>query len=287
MSDWYQIESNQIILQAVSKGAEMKRLFNKVWNKEILWPGDQKIWNRSSPLLFPIVGQLKNDEYEFQGKKYGLPRHGFARDSEFICTKCSYDELEFYLGTSRETYKVYPFIFELKVKYKLIEAKLFVEYIVKNIDQKDMYFSIGAHPAFDTFSVENFELEFEKKEESFYLLREGLVDFNNKHPFRDNKLELNPKNFANDALIFDRPKSSYVNLYDKKSKHLIKTTFHNTKFLGVWGKDTLPFICIEPWDGVADSLNHDGNLEKKMGIIKLEPSKEHHFKYEIELMVKV
>jgi len=112
MSDWYQIENHLLTVQLVSKGAEVKRLFNKIWNRELMWLGDEKIWNRSSPILFPIVGKLIDDEYIYEGKTYKIAQHGFARDMDFACTRSDVDEIEFTLNATKETFKMYPFLFE-------------------------------------------------------------------------------------------------------------------------------------------------------------------------------
>jgi galactose mutarotase-like enzyme len=121
MSDWYQIDNNYFTVQVTSTGAEIKRLFAKPWNRELLWiPLDEsarKIWNRSTPILFPIVGKLKDDSYKLKEKVYQMAQHGFARDKNFQCLECGSSEMEFFLEADQETFKLYPFCFELRVKY--------------------------------------------------------------------------------------------------------------------------------------------------------------------------
>lgn len=282
MSDWYQIESGQIIVQVTTKGAELKRLFNKIWNKELLWSGDEKVWNRSAPILFPIVGGLKDNEYIFDNQTYTLPRHGFARDCEFVCTYCGENELKFKLVTTKETYQNYPFIFELYVDYLLHDENLKVSYRVKNLDTKTMYFSIGSHPAFDTRQFDHFELRFEKNEDSMYYLKEGLAQFNQSQNVT-NPLPLAKGMFSNDALIFKKLKSKHIELVDRKSKEVIKLTFGKVPFLGIWGPIQNQFVCIEPWFGVADTVEHDKKIENKLGIHSLRPSEIFECNYEIEL----
>lgn len=275
MSDWYQIESNHLIVQVVNKGAEIKRLFNKIWNKELLWSGDEKVWNRSAPILFPIIGELKDGEYTFNDKTYQLPRHGFARDLDFICTKCTGEEVEFTLMASKETYKIYPFIFEFKVRYYLEEFELKITYSIKNLDSKEMYFSLGFHPGFDLDLNGQYEIHFEKVENEFIGLTNNLLDRSKIQPFKSNKLVLDKNLFKNDALIIQNPKSTQIDLVDLKHKKVIRMKKLKCAYLGIWSKDNMPFICIEPWQGIADSVDHDKEFTKKAGIMKLATNKEY------------
>lgn len=282
MSDWYQIENASLIVQVTSKGAEMKRLFSKDWHRELLWLGDEKVWNRSAPVLFPIVGKLKDDEYTFKDKTYKMSQHGFARDYEFKCTDCGATEIEFLLVATEESFKQYPFCFELRVRYKLEGSKLLISYFVKNDDRQDMYFSIGAHPAFETNDITKYEIRFEREEQNYFQLKNSLVDWKHPHAFNDDKLVLSPGLFKNDALIFKRLKSKYIELVDLKRSESIKL-YGNTPFWGIWAKSYGPFVCIEPWYGVSDSQEHDKELENKNGIIELGEGEVFGFSYTIEM----
>lgn len=288
MADWYQIENSYFILQVNTQGAELKRLFAKPWHRELLWipqtESDQKIWNRTSPLLFPIVGKLKNDEYSFKGKNFKMTQHGFARDSEFKCTECGTSEMVFLLEANQETFKNYPFCFELRVQFALIEKKLTLNYSVKNIDRQDIYFSIGAHPAFATSCIEDYEIQFEKKERGFFQLENGLVNWKQLNAVTSNELVPSTELFSKDALIFKDLKSKYVDLINKKRIETIRVHGTNTPYLGVWGKGSVPFVCIEPWYGVSDDIDHDQNLETKTGIQVLSPGGTFRFSYAIEIL---
>ncbi len=282
MSDWYQIESQSLIVQITTKGAEMKRLFSRDWRRELLWLGDAKTWNRSAPVLFPIVGKLKDDEYEFQGKKYLMPQHGFARDLEFKCTETSLKEVEFLAVATQETFKQYPFCFELRIRYTVEESKVRVFYFVKNDDRQDMFFSIGAHPAFDTKNINHYEIHFAQEESEYFKLHQGLVNWKRPFVFSSNKLKLEESLFKDDALIFKKLKSRYVDLIDTKKHELIRVS-SNTDFFGIWGKDKVPFVCLEPWFGVSDGSDSDKKLETKNGIIKLPAGETFGFSYTIEM----
>lgn len=287
MPDWYQIENSYITIQVTSVGAEIKRLFAKPWHRDLLWipqdENDEKIWNRSSPILFPIVGKLKDDTYKFAGKSYKMPQHGFARDMDFKCTLCEGNEIEFLLESDQETFEMYPFCFELRIKYVLQANKLTTHYSVKNTDRQDIYFSIGAHPAFETAKVDNYEIHFEKKEDGFFQLNNGLVNWNNLISLKDSKLIPDKKLFLKDALVFKDVKSNYIELVDLKRHEAIRVSGTNTPFLGIWAKGSVPFVCIEPWYGVSDEINHNQNLESKNGIQKLPLGETFNFNYSIEL----
>ncbi len=281
MKDWYQIESNSFIIQVTSLGAEMKRLFSKQWHRELLWLGDEKVWNRSAPVLFPIVGALKDGRYSVNGKTYELSQHGFARDFDFKCLECGLSEVTFELQASPESYSKYPFCFNLKINYKLSDDKLTVSYFVKNEDRQTIYFSIGAHPAFETQTPDDYEILFEQVEKEYYKLNQGLADWSKPIVLQTNSLRPTTELFAQDALIFKKLKSTYVELIDHQRREVIRVS-SNAPYFGIWAKEKIPFICLEPWHGVSDDAAHDGQLEKKKGIIKLLQGAEFVFSYSVE-----
>ena len=210
MSDWYQIENNSFIIQVTSLGAEMKRLFSKDWHRELLWLGDEKTWKRSAPVLFPIVGGLKDGKYTYQSKDYKMPQHGFARDTEFKCTECGTTEVSFLLEANQTTFNDYPFCFNLRVQYKLDADKLSISYYVKNDDRQDIYFSIGAHPAFETKTISDYEIKFQKLEAEYFQLQQGLVNWAKPIRFNESSIKPTSELFQNDALIFKKLKSKYL-----------------------------------------------------------------------------
>lgn len=282
MSEWCQIENHLLTVQLTSKGAEMKRFFQHAWNRELLWLGDKKSWERSAPILFPIVGRLKNDEYNFKDKKYSLTQHGFARDMEFSCTRADAQECEFILSANRKTFDLYPFLFELKVHYSLEGAKLNIAYTVKNCDRQNIYFSLGAHPGFETPNIDEFEIHFEKEEEGYYLTKDGLLDLSQHILLKNRSLSLDKDLFAKGALVFKHPKSKHIDLVKKDLNQVIRLSATHMPYLGIWGKGEVPFVCLEPWHGVADLIDHDQNLETKEGIITLKENEEFSFRYSIE-----
>jgi galactose mutarotase-like enzyme len=283
MSEWCQIENGYLTVQLTTEGAEMKRLFHRAWNRELLWSGDDKIWPRSSPILFPIIGKLINNEYIYQDKHYTLPQHGFARDMTFKMVHADVHECEFLLISSKDTFATYPFLFELRVGYSLEETKLTINYSVKNVDRQDIYFSIGGHPGFATPIIDEYNIIFEKEEESYYLTKNNQLDVTKKIKFKGKNLILSKNIFKNDALIFKELKSGYVDLINNVKKQGIRLSSNYFNYLGIWGKGDVPFVCLEPWCGVTDVVGHDKQFSKKEGIVKLQEGNEFVFSYSIEM----
>ena len=262
------IKNSQITAHFNTKGAELCSFQKNDTQREYIWNGDATYWNKHSPILFPIVGTLKNNSYTFKNKTYNLPRHGFARDCHFTIIHHSEDEIVFSLNYDNLSLKMYPFLYELQIKYSLVDAKLIIQYSVINKDVKPIPFSIGAHPAFALpQAFENYSLEFEKQEVLHcFLLENDLLSKNNYEiKLLNKKLPLTYSLFENDALIFKSFLSKEITLIEKETK-LLKVTFPNFKNLGLWTKNGASFICIEPWLGYSDDKEFIGELHEKDGI---------------------
>jgi galactose mutarotase-like enzyme len=259
--------SNGILTATINTlGAELISLVKN--NKNYIWQVDELYWNKTSPILFPIVGRLKNDSYLFNGKKYQLPRHGFARNMEFSSVKKSDSQVIFELNETEETRLIYPFCFKLLMAYTLMENELVIEYFVRNQSDEVLPFSIGAHPAFAiSENFENYSLQFNAADtfETHHLENESfngkttLVDVKNK------AIALNYALFEKDALVFKQLNSNEVTLKNN-DRAILKVNYDHFPYLGIWTKQNAPFLCIEPWCGLADSSNHNGDLEEKEGI---------------------
>ena len=158
------LENDFLIIETSKSGAELTRIFSKALNKEILWNGDSKYWGRHSPILFPIVGRLKDNETIIDNKVYNMTQHGFARDMNFELINTTDNSITYKLTSSEETKEVYPYDFNLFIIYTINNEKINVKWKIENIDNKEIYFSIGAHPAFNISSSKNLKdyyLEFE------------------------------------------------------------------------------------------------------------------------------
>ncbi|CAM4356012.1 aldose 1-epimerase family protein [Arcobacter suis] len=287
----YEIKNEHIKAKIKSFGAELNSLQKCAEELEYIWQGDSKYWNRHSPILFPIVGRLKNDSYFYQNQKYNMTQHGFARDKEFEIVKNEADFIEFRLKSDEKTLEIYPFSFELYLFYKLEKNSLIVSYKVINKSDDKMLFSIGAHPAFnwtlkEDEKKEDYFLEFENiKETKRYFLNDlGLVYDSVDLKITDNKIALNEELFKNDALVFEDFNIKTLTLKNSKNENFVKLNFENFPYLGIWSKPSgAPFICIEPWFGVADDENSNQNFEDKKGMINLERDEIFSCFYSIEI----
>jgi len=261
-----------------AKGAELQSLVHKQFGINYLWNGDPAYWAKHSPILFPIVGALKNDSYEFEGKTYQLPRHGFARDLDFDYEKIGQDEIRFTLTQSEETLKVYPFEFKLTVTYKLKGCGLACTYEVVNPAAKPLLFSIGAHPAFtvplnEQGNYEDYFLQFNKDEQiTYHHIEENLISPNTSTvPLNNGELGLTHALFYEDALVFKGLKSDCVSLINHKNYNGINFDFKEFPYFGIWAAKDANFVCLEPWCGIADAVDHDQQLMHKEGIVTLAP----------------
>ena len=286
----YEIKNEYIKAKIKSFGAELNSLQKIDDSLEYIWQGDKEFWARHSPILFPIVGRLKNDSYFYKNQKYNMSQHGFARDKEFEIVEKKDDFIEFKLSSDEKTLKIYPFSFELYLSYKLERNSLIVSYKVINKSDEKMLFSIGAHPAFNwslekDLKKEDYFLEFEINNSKRYFLNElGLVFDSIDLKFEDKKLFLNEELFKNDALVFNDLNIKNLTFKNIRNENFIKLNFENFAYLGIWPKPSgSPFLCIEPWFGVADEENASQNFEDKKGIINLQKDEIFSCFYSVEI----
>ena len=272
------LQNSELKITVADHGAELKSITGND-GTEYLFDGNPKWWKYTSPVLFPIVGKLVNGKYRAEGKEYELPGHGFARISDFKCVREDNDEIVFRLTWSEDTLKVYPYKFSLDISYILKNNSVAVVWLVKNIDDKPIYFSIGAHPALKCPIVdgENFDdcyLQFNKEENSsrILLLPSGPLSRDRVPTLSGKTLDLNYELFKGDALVFDDLKSDEISICSKKSSKKITVQAKGFPYWGIWTPDKggAPFLCIEPWHGHADFADFNGDLTMKDGINKIE-----------------
>ena len=268
----YRLDNGVLEINVASKGAELISIKDET-GKEYLWQGDEKYWGRQSPILFPFVGRLKNQEYTYEGKKYPMMQHGFARDMEFSVIEEKADEIWFEIKDDGETYKLYPFHFSLKIGYRLVENRIEVLWKVENIDTKTMYFNIGAHPGFfcpidGEKDKVGYALEFNSKGNPKYYGADydtGLR-FSKLHELKleNGRSIITKEYFDETTYIFEDNQISEVSLVKPSGEKYVTVRF-DMPILAVWSKERAdaPFVCLEPWCGRCDRMDFNGNLEDR------------------------
>jgi galactose mutarotase-like enzyme len=291
MDRMFTIENSNLKIIVSAKGAELQSVFHKGHQLEYLWDGDPAYWAKRSPLLFPIVGALKSETYYYKDKPYHLGRHGFARDMEFEVEDRQFDSIRLVLNSNEETLQKFPFIFQLWVSYLLKGDTLQVLYSVKNPSGEEMYFSIGGHPAFRVplqpgTAYTDYQLLFGQKETEprWPISKDGLIETKPDAFLRDQEvLPLGKGLFTRDALVFKGLASSMVSLRSDKTPHGLDFNFSGFPFLGIWAAPNADFVCIEPWCGIADSVDTDQQLKNKEGINRLAPGETFERTWSIKL----
>ena len=222
-----------------------------------------------------------------------MPKHGFVRYNENVRLKeKAEDKLVFELIYSEETLKIYPFKFDFRIEFNLKGRSLEVKHHIINLGTREMYFSLGCHPAFNIClfedeEINDYSIEFDQNMDlSRYLLNEdGLVNTQTA-PVLDNdrKIRLTKNIFENDALIFKDIVSKKANLVSKRNGRILSVNYPDFKNLGIWAKPDAPYVCIEPWLGIADVEGTDQNLKNKEGIIRLAAENEFNAVYTISIL---
>ncbi|OJU41611.1 MAG: hypothetical protein BGN96_02515 [Bacteroidales bacterium 45-6] len=287
-----QISNGIIEASFLTKGAELKSLLTLQSEKEWIWEADPAFWGKTSPILFPIVGGLKDDTYRFDGKHYQLPRHGFARDMEFEVRKHGENLVVFGLANSERTLRLYPFNFDLEVEYSLEGNALCVQYRVRNTStEHQLWFSLGAHPAFaievnGKKSFSDYMLNFEDDSELHpHPLHNNLLSRQRTEiPLQNHGLPLSYSLFENDALVLTDLESQRIILSNSKDSEKLIFSFSNFPYFGIWSAKNADFVCLEPWAGIADFEDHNGELSEKFGINTLQPKAEWAAEWKVEVL---
>lgn len=273
----YLLRNSELEIRVLSHGAELSGIKDLKTNEEYMWQKDPKFWAKSSPVLFPFVGILKDGRYTYEGKEYKISnRHGFARDYEHEVSSKGDNFIEFVFSSNEETKKIYPFDFKFYMKYILEGRKLILEYRVENIGDNEMYFSLGAHPAFSMpvgngVDFSDYYIEFEKDEEGISKIIENalVLSGKTKKVFEGKIFELNKNSFIDDAVILENTNSKIVYLKSKKNNRKIKFKYDGFRYMAFWNMPGAEFICFEPWNGITDFDNCSGDLKEKAGIEKI------------------
>ena len=296
-------------IQVSPFGAELQSISAN--GKEYLWQGYKEYWGRRAPILFPIVGRVADDTLRIDGKSYQMKQHGFARDTEFVPNKINAffslgDSVQidsendvFGYTMSQGEFANYPYRFELKANYIVAEQSVICNWQVQNCDDKDMYFQIGAHPAFllpDYSEADEIHGYLQCLDENGKVvnpmtnscLKDGLrrsLPLLERLYDCDNSLAITNDSFAKDAILIEDKQVQKVVLLDKNRKPVLSVLCPQAEAFGLWApnKAGCPFICIEPWCGIADRYDFKGDISEREYIQKLSSGNTFLFNYEIHL----
>lgn len=282
----YELELGKMKISADENGAELHSLCYE--GREYLWQCG-KSWERYAPILFPFICSPKDRTYMADGKTYKMKgNHGFARDSVFAFKEKTADSLTFVLTENEETLAQYPYKFELTVTYKVEGNSVTVINRVKNTDERDIYFYIGGHPAFNAPLIEgesfdDYYVEYAEQEKITQKVDGREITVLN----HEKRLNMTRDLFDNDALILENPNSKAVSLRSRKNSHSVTVEFPMSECIAVWsptGDDEARFVCLEPWTSVPTNYDDDfEKLEDKPHAISLNPNEEYEYKYKIVL----
>lgn len=273
------IGDGKLFAEIETRGAELQRVYNSN-GVDFLWNGDSRYWGRRAPVLFPICGGMKDDTYTLQGKRYNMPKHGFCREAEFCVESANDTEAVFFIEDNEERFVHFPFKFRFYIKYVIVNGVLEVYYIVENLGDNDMYFSVGSHEAYACpEGIESYRVEFEANErlETLVVANDLIQPETELISENTNCLPLKYDYFKVDALCFRNLLSKRVSLVGCGRR--IDVSFDNFEFVQLWTKGRAPFFCIELTCGIDDFVGASGSIETKQGIITLPAGQRFHRKH--------
>lgn len=284
----YTISSDTLTAQISDFGAELSSL-KTADGTELIWQADPEIWKRHAPLLFPFICNTESKKYTVNGAEYALSNHGFARDTVFECVSEKSEDVCFVLKSSEETLKKYPYKFELSAEYILSGNTLTTSVTVKNTDDKDIFFFIGGHPAFncpmtDGDNFDDYYVEYSENETITQPVPSG------ERTILDNgrQVPLTHELFAHDVFMKDKPNSSSISLKSKKSSKAIRLDYDNSGCIAVWSpaRNDANFVCLEPWSSVPVYCDKVEELTEMPSAKKLAAGESYVFSYKISLLTE-
>lgn len=286
------LSNDTLRVEVSAHGAELQSI--RKGDVEYLWQGDRRYWGRRSPVLFPIVGSVWESKYRVDGTEYQLGQHGFARDMDFTLVSASETEVRYRLESSEETLAKYPYPFVLEIAYRLHGGCVDVIWEVSNPSGREMFFQIGAHPAFfypdyDPDASGRGFFTFDRTEgiECIRIKEKGCVDAQTKWPLEmsEGRLKLEKDTFdAIDTIMIQDSQIGRVNMFREDGTPWLSLSF-DAPVVGIWsppGK-VAPFICIEPWYGRCDRAGYEGEYKDKDWINRLAPGEKFRSVYTIEI----
>ncbi len=283
----HNLKNKHLSIDISSLGAELRSIVNQSSNFQYLWQADKKIWGRTAPILFPIIGKEDGDGIIIDNIKYSIPQHGFARDFEFDVIYNSEDEIIFELNDTKIPGNIYPYKFRLIVEYTLVENTVKQKYTVMNEAETNLFYSIGSHPGFalSTKKLNDYQIEFvDYKELVNKETQNNLLTGNVNLMSKTNIIDLNQNIFKNGVLIIPVNQKSSINLKSKNNNQVISLKIENFNHVGIWSPIGVEdFVCIEPWKGITGTENKYKQLIDKEEIQCLSSGQKHEYKFEINL----
>lgn len=280
------LENDTLKVSFSERGAELRSMIDKKTNHELMWSADATYWGRVSPTLFPIVGRLIEGEYVYDDAAYSMGAHGYLRDKEMRIKETTLNSVTYEYESDEGDYANYPFKNRVEICYTLDGSTLQVAWTVTNMDTKTMYYSIGGHPAFALDTETNYVV----KVESDTLIGQYLLDgsFIAAKQMLDEKsvqIPVNTENFLDTTFVYENiQKVILENTVDGSGVEVACSDF---QYLGLWSASKeghiAPFVCIEPWNGLPDTIDSSGEIEEKLGIIKLEKGESDRHAYTITI----
>lgn len=284
-----ELSNSKLAAKISPTGAELKSLKERSTGIEYIWQSDPAWWTGASPILFPVIGGLKNGVCRINGSEYKIPPHGFVRKKEWKLVSRSAATATFETVSDDDTRPLYPFEFILRVHYTLKENAISIRYEVINRSRERMLFSIGSHPAFNIpfagGSIENYYVHFSEEENmQRYFFKDGM-HLNETEPAFDNcrQIYLRKNLFDRGPLIFKAPRSKVFTIMNSKNSKRISVQTEGVPFVALWAAPKAPFCCIEPWYGIPDNIDTDGEFPTKEGIMSLETGCAFNTDYQIEM----
>ncbi|MBT8809345.1 aldose 1-epimerase family protein [Lactobacillus delbrueckii subsp. bulgaricus] len=293
----YTIENEILKVTVSSRGAELQSVIGKHIGNEYIWQADPEVWGRHAPVLFPIVGKLKNDEYSYQGQTYHMGQHGFARNMEFALEEQTKEKLTFLLTDTEETRVVYPFKFEFRVSYELLNNMIKESFHVTNKGEGDMIFGVGGHPGFalpveDGVKKDDFYLQVNPAKPRVQVpLEGGLLNWEKRFLApTESLITITDDLFKDDAMVLVmRHPDNKFSIKTETSRFHINVRTDSAPYVGIWSQypKTADYVCIEPWWGIADLTDTDGDLEDKKGMNRLASGEDFEASFRMSFHSKV
>jgi galactose mutarotase-like enzyme len=279
------LKNQTMSVKLSSIGAEAVEIRRLDLDCSYLWDGDAKYWASHSPVLFPMVCAAMNGEIKVDNQNYAMINHGYARKTEFELLELSETTAVYRLQANEKSLAMYPFKFQFTIQYSLGENSLEIDYQVKNVDDQDIYFQIGTHPGFNCplekdLAFEDYYLEFDQPEtlERHYMNAANVLIPDRTNLIGENVVQLPMTRalFMDGALVFPQVKSSRIVLKSDRSPRAVAVTYENMHQLGIWQAKDAPFVCIEPWHGLADVDGYTGDFKDREAVIQLAPGDTFH-----------